>query len=102
VEPQHIEGYSAFPLPLEILLEDLARRIAGEILAGNLDNPGLRAVLEEAVATPLCHPTFYPAFLPPLFQVFHVAVSIVLLSPDVVAGVAVVGPLGIVVGIVVV
>jgi hypothetical protein len=34
-----------------------------------------------------CHPTFYPVFLPPLFQVFHVEAEIVVaaeLSPEVV------------------
>jgi hypothetical protein len=45
------------------------------------------------------HPTFYPAFLPPLFQDFHVEVGIVVAPPGVVAVYAVAGPLGIAVAI---
>ena len=37
-----------------------------------------------------CHPTFYPVFLPPLFQVFHVeAESVVVAQPEVFALVSV-------------
>jgi hypothetical protein len=47
----------------------------------------------EQLFKTFCHPTFYPVFLPPLFQVFLEAESVVVAEPEVVvSAVAASGP----------